>query len=135
MKTKIAMLAVSSLLIFAAPVSAQDDLIDYVLDSCESDINNFCNQVTPGQGRLLHCMAAHEDKISGQCNYALYQAATVIEQMAAAMGYLIQSCAAGVEKLCSSVAMGEGRLLACLDENKAEVSAECNKAISDTVAE
>ena len=135
MKTKTAMLALSTLLFFAAPVSAQDDLIDYVLDSCESDINNFCSQVTPGEGRLLHCMAAHEDKISGQCNYALYQAATVLEQLGAAMAYLINSCAADVQNHCSEVAMGEGRLLACLDEHDAEVSAGCKQAIADTIEE
>ena len=69
---------------------AQDDLIDYLVTECESDIANFCSQVTPGNGRLLHCMAAHEDKISGQCSYALYQAASLLEQLATAINYVAQ---------------------------------------------
>lgn len=114
---------------------AQEDLVDAVMNACATDINSYCPQVTPGQGRILHCMAAHEDKISGQCQYALYQAATVIEQLAAATAYLIDQCGADAEKHCSAVAMGEGRILACLDDNADDVSAACKTAISDTIGE
>ena len=69
-------------LAFAYQAQAQDSLVDNVLEACKVDLESFCSQVTPGQGRLLHCAAAHEDKLSGQCNYALYQAASVMEQMA-----------------------------------------------------
>ena len=32
--------------------------------SCGEDIKKYCSAVTPGGGRLLYCMQAHEDKIS-----------------------------------------------------------------------
>ena len=41
---------------------AQETLIDHLVSACESDLKNYYCQVTPGKGRLLHCMAAHEDK-------------------------------------------------------------------------
>ena len=125
----------ASLLLIASQASAQDDLVEHLLNACEADINNYCNQVTPGDGRLLHCMAAHEDKISGQCGYALYQAATILEQMAAAIVYVGNQCAADIEKHCGGVAMGEGRILMCLEENAAEVSDTCKTAVADTVGE
>ena len=28
----------------------------------------FCGQVTPGEGRLVLCMMAHEDKVSNKCD-------------------------------------------------------------------
>ena len=91
--------------------------------------------MTPGEGRLLHCMAAHEDKISGRCQYAFYQAASILEQLATATAYIASQCATDIEAHCSDVAMGEGRILACLNENQAEVSAACKQVVSDTVGE
>ena len=52
-----------------------------MIDACKPEIEAYCSQVTPGNGRLLHCVAAHEDKLSGQCEYALYQAASLLEAL------------------------------------------------------
>jgi len=76
---------------------AQDTLLDHLVDACEGDIQKFCSQVTPGEGRILHCMAAYSDQISGQCDYAFYQAATLLEQLSMAISYLAESCAADIE--------------------------------------
>ncbi|MCH7570304.1 MAG: hypothetical protein IH919_07040 [Deltaproteobacteria bacterium] len=113
---------------------AQESLIEHVVNACEKDIENYCNQVTPGDGRLLHCMAAHEDKISGQCVYAFYQAASLLEQLSVAISYIAQECETEIATLCSDVEMGEGRILACLDENEEDVGESCKTAISDTVS-
>ena len=116
-------------------VLAQESLLEHVLNACESDIQSYCSQVTPGEGRLMYCMAAHEDKISGQCEYAFYQAASLLEQLSAAISYFAQECETEIESLCSDVEVGEGRLLACLDENEEEVGESCKAAIADTVGE
>ncbi len=122
--------------IFTGPHAlAQESVIDHLVNACESDIQNYCSQVTPGNGRMLHCMAAHEDKISGQCEYAFYQAATLLEQLSVAIAYLAQECKTEIETLCSDVELGDGRILACLDEQKKEVGEGCKKAIADTVGE
>jgi len=120
---------------FGFQAQAQDELVDYVLESCMVDIESFCSQVTPGNGRLLHCMAAHEDKISGQCNYALFQAASVLEQMAAAIVYVAQQCQTDIQTLCSDVKEGDGRILMCLEEQAEGVSDTCKQAVSDVVGE
>ena len=114
---------------------AQETLIDHLVNACESDIENYCSQVTPGNGRMLHCMAAHEDKISGQCEYAFYQAATLLEQLSVAINYVAQECKTEIQTLCSDIVVGEGRILACLDEHPEEVGEACKKAVADTVGE
>jgi hypothetical protein len=119
----------------AAPAMAEDTLLEYVVDACKGDLEQYCSQVTPGNGRLLHCVAAHEDKLSGQCEYALYQAASLLEQLSVAIAYFAQSCATEIETLCGNVEAGEGRILACLAENDAEVGDACRKAIADTVGD
>ncbi len=122
--------------IFAGPGAiAQETLVEHLVNACENDIQKFCSQVTPGDGRLLHCMAAHEDKISGQCEYALYQAATLLEQLSMAIAYVARECRTEIETHCSDVLVGEGRILVCLDKHEEEVSDGCKKAIADTVEE
>lgn len=130
------MCIVAGLAIFAGSgVLAQETLVDHLISACESDIKKYCSQVTPGEGRLLHCMAAHEDKISGQCQYAFYQAATLLEQFSVAIAYVARECETEIETLCSNVAVGEGRILACLEEREEKVGESCKQAISDTVSE
>lgn len=135
MKKTIALLTFAAGLFIGSNSMAQDSLVEHLVKACESDIQSYCSQVTPGEGRMLHCMAAHEDKISGQCQYAFYQAATILEQIATATAYIASQCATDIDTHCSGVAMGEGRILACLNENKAEVSDACNRAVADTVGE
>lgn len=119
----------------SAPAVAQDSLVEYVVDACEADLKQYCSQVTPGEGRLLHCVAAHEDKLSGQCEYALYQAASLLEQLTMAIAYVAQSCETEIKSLCSEVEAGEGRILACLEEYGASLGDPCKKALSETVGE
>jgi hypothetical protein len=114
---------------------AQETLLDHLVSACQTDLENYCSQVTPGNGRLLHCMAAHEDKISGQCEYAFYQAATLLEQLSVAINYLAQECKTDIETYCSDVEVGDGKILACLTEHDEHVSDSCKKAVADTVAE
>lgn len=133
-KTMIGMAA--AVAIFAgANALAQETLLEHVVAACETDLENYCSQVTPGNGRLLHCMAAHEDKISGQCEYAFYQAAALLEQLAVAINYIAQECRTEIETHCSDVELGEGRILACLAEHDEEVGESCKKAVADTVGE
>ena len=119
----------------AAPAVAQDSLLEYVVNSCEADIKQYCSQVTPGEGRLLHCAAAHEDKLSGECSYALYQAASLLEQLSVAIAYVAESCETEIKTLCSDVKAGEGRILSCLEGNGEALGDACKKALADTVSE
>ncbi len=126
----------AALAILASPAAlAQDTLVEHLVLACESDIENYCSKVTPGNGRLLHCMAAHEDKISGQCMYAFYQAASLLEQLSVAINYVAHECSTEIETLCSDVVAGEGRMLACFDKHEEELGDACKKAIADTVGE
>jgi hypothetical protein len=110
---------------------AQDDIIDNVMKSCDAEIKAYCSQVTLGEGRLLACFYAHEDKLSGRCQYALYEGAAQLEQFAAAVTHLATECKDDLVKYCAEVQLGEGRVGTCLLENKAEVTDACRQAIDD----
>lgn len=134
-KNRIIMSLAIAALAIGFQAQAQDLLVEHLLESCEVEMETFCSQVTPGQGRLLHCAAAHEDKLSGRCNYALFQAASAIEQIAAAIAHVAEQCMTDVQTLCSDVKEGDGRILMCLDEQADGVSDACKQAISDVTSD
>lgn len=115
---------------FAAAASAQD-IVTTVEQGCSVEIEKYCSQVTPGEGRLLACFFAHEDKLSGQCQYALYNASAQLEHAISALNYVAGQCQNDMLNLCGEVAVGEGRVLDCLEANKESVSAACTQAIDD----
>jgi hypothetical protein len=35
--------------------------------ACDADIKKFCDEVQPGEGRVLKCLADVKDQLSGDC--------------------------------------------------------------------
>ena len=110
---------------------AQETLIETVANGCKTEIETYCKAVTPGEGRILACLYAYQDKLSGKCEYALYNAAVRLERAVAALTYVANECEADVAANCSGVKAGEGRLLQCLEKNDAKVSKRCKDALKD----
>lgn len=105
--------------------------VETFLAGCSSELNTYCGDVTPGDNRLLACIYAHEDKLSGRCEYALFEAVDQLERAVTALSYAVSECEEELDKFCSNVAVGEGRLLACLEKNDASVRAGCKQALKD----
>ncbi len=123
------MLAVS--LAFAGTLCAQETLIETVANGCKTEITTYCKDVKPGEGRVLACLYAHEDKLSGKCEYALYDAAGRLERAVTALTYVATECHADLVANCAGVKAGDGRLLECLEKNDAKVSTRCKGALKD----
>ncbi len=105
--------------------------VETFLQGCKSELDTYCKDVTLGDNRLLACIYAHEDKLSGRCEYALYDAAAQLEHAVASLSYTAAECEDDLEKYCANVEVGEGRLLACLDQNDKKVSGRCKQALKD----
>jgi len=115
----------------AAPAAAQQPPAEQVIEGCASELETYCAAVTPGEGRLLACVYAHGDKLSGQCDFALYDAAVRLERAIRALTYVASECRADIESLCAGVQMGEGRIAQCLSDHAAELSQPCDQALTD----
>jgi len=111
--------------------NAEQNLIETVANGCKAEIENYCGQVTPGQGRVLACLYAHGDKLSAKCEYALFDAAVQLERAVAALSYVANECDSDLEEFCASIEPGEGRLLQCLEKNDKKVSNRCKQAVKD----
>jgi Golgi apparatus protein 1 len=118
------------------PASAQSDLGKTILEkltarvtslekACAGDIKKYCKTVTPGEGRMIYCMQAHEDKISVKCAFELGEAATSVQTAADALKDAVIACKAEISGVCGKVQPGQGRIAACLMSNKATASAGC----------
>lgn len=123
------------LLLAVTVAQAQEEIVEGVLDACKPEVEQYCSQVTLGEGRLLACFYAHEDKLSGRCQWALYEGAAQLEQFAMAVTHLAVQCHDDLLKLCAEVEMGEGRVGSCLLEHKAEVAEACAQAMDDVKLE
>ncbi|WP_051361477.1 cysteine rich repeat-containing protein [Desulfuromonas sp. TF] len=118
--------------VFAAdPPKETQEAVGTFLEGCEKELTTWCKEVTPGEGRILACLYAYQDKLSPRCEYALYDAAAQLERALSALSYTVNECRDDLESYCAEVKPGEGRLLDCLRENEAKVSSRCKTALKD----
>ena len=75
----------------------QGDLAAQVQVSCDAELAQRCSGVTPGEGRLLACLYANGDKLSGRCELALYDAAARLERAISAVTYVASECRAELD--------------------------------------
>jgi len=114
-----------------AATSTQKGVVEIVAEGCETEIKTYCSEVTPGEGRVLACLYAHNDKITSRCEYAFYDAAVQLERAVAAISFLANECRDDLVKLCADVPVGGGRLFDCLGKNADKVSGRCKQAVKD----
>jgi Cysteine rich repeat len=98
-------------------------------NSCADDIKKYCGDVTPGEGRMIYCMQAHEDKISPKCAFDLEEAAADVQLSADNLKDAITACHAEITGVCGTTQPGQGRIAACLIANKSTASKNCVEAL------
>lgn len=131
MRSFVLSIAVTVFSALAAPGWAAENLVDTVKNGCASELESYCAKVTPGEGRVLACLYAYGDKLSGRCEYALYDAAAQLDRVVAALTYVANECDEDIDKHCAKVEAGEGRIAACLKENRSKISKRCSEAMAE----
>ena len=110
---------------------AQNSVVENVVKACQTEIEDYCSQVTPGEGRLLACFYAHENKLTVQCINALYDGMATLERAVEAISYVAGQCREDIQSKCGATVPGEGRIAECLLNKKAELSSRCSGAIDE----
>ena len=114
-----------------AQKSPIETLVNTVAIGCEKELKSYCSNVVVGEGRVLACLFSHSEKLSGRCEYALYDAAAQLERFIAGLSHVANECNNDLEEYCGSVRAGEGRLIECLNEKKNTISNRCNQAMKE----
>lgn len=103
-------------------------------NACAGDIKKYCRTVTPGEGRMIYCMQAHEDKISPKCAYELGETAGSVQATSDLLKDGVIACKAEISGVCGKIQPGQGRIAACLIANKSTASKDCADAIQKVEA-
>ena len=78
-KNVVTSMVLGALLLAGRPALAADTVSDKIKKSCNKELTTFCKGVVPGEGRVLACLYAFENKVSDQCVQAVYDAAVQLE--------------------------------------------------------
>jgi hypothetical protein len=91
---------------------------------CTEEIRTLCANVQPGGGRILQCLKANEAKLSPACTGR-------VNELQAAVGGPLGACRDDWAALCyhPRAATDRQAMLQCLQANRANVSAVCQKAL------
>jgi hypothetical protein len=90
---------------------------------CSEEIAKYCKGVKPGGGRILNCLNEHQKELSVSCKRKLEESKTRLLEAQ-------QACTGDMERFCSNVEPGGGRILKCLREHTQELSLPCRQQIA-----
>ncbi len=102
-----------------------------IFESCAKDLETYCGAVTPGSGRTIACIYAHEDKVSEECDAATENAATLLDWFFETVRYVYDQCADDVQKHCAGTEFGGGRIFSCLIEKSSELTDACKEVAAE----
>lgn len=105
------------------PLSVDMSAIAQGKGACAGDVQTFCSEVQPGQGRIVQCLKQNIESLSQGCKDRILE---VAEQVAGAN----QACEEDIFTLCPGVPSGGGQVAQCLKANQAMLSPQCAAAMS-----
>jgi len=110
---------VTILILMLIPALAQAaDMERKGMRVCKPDVDKFCHDVKPGEGRILQCLQKNSESLSGDCKQR-------ISDMKSKMEAAREACKADVEELCNDVKPGDGRIMQCLKKHEEHLSQKC----------
>ncbi len=114
-----------------ATSSAQESVAEMVLNDCKKELIDYCSTVTPGRGRIVACLLAHNDKLSDQCEDAFEVGLVQLTIILSTISYVIEQCGSDIDEHCEGVMIGGGRIQQCLSQNRDKLEQNCQTAFAD----
>jgi hypothetical protein len=93
---------------------------------CKADLQKFCSDVQPGQGRMIDCLKAHVPDLSPNCQTKLK---VTKEKIQAKIKAAEAACGDDEKKFCGDVKPGEGRIKECMTQHASELSGACQAVV------
>jgi len=91
---------------------------------CKNDVNRFCKDIQPGEGRILRCLTLYEKHLTPACKKNLAQAKKAVEEVQ-------NACADDYAIFCSSVLPGQGKIPACLEKSSKILTPKCRAHLKE----
>ena len=101
-----------------------------IFDTCSVDLETYCSDVAPGNGRLYSCLYSREDKLNDSCDEALSDIADQMDLFFDVVRYATQECGADIVDHCQDVDAGDGRIYTCLKAMTGELTESCEAVMT-----
>lgn len=101
----------------------------FIRGACGKEIKAHCRGVPSGQGRILACLYAFQNRLSPKCEDAVLASSERLTVAIAALANVRRICEPDAKRLCSGVALGNGNMIGCLTRAQRSVSAACNDTL------
>ncbi len=95
-------------------------------DPCADDVRQFCGDVRAGGGRVESCLHDNDARLSAACKERRAAADAKFRQH---VEELVAACGLDADRLCSGVAPGGGRVVACLIRQQDDLSSSCRPEV------
>lgn len=100
-----------------------------VQTACDGDLRKYCGEVTLGEGRLLLCLEAHEDKIDSKCDYSLFEASRNLDRALDSIAETADACGRDIEAYCAQAPEGGGHIVECLFRKRQNLAPTCRSQL------
>eukprot|EP00898_Chlorokybus_atmophyticus_P002052 jgi/Chlat1/2848/Chrsp194S08770 len=109
---------------------AKDEAINTRLEhACKQDMKKYCNETVVQAGGIVRCLRPLKDKLSSACaKEVLLEMEDAADDFTLDPG-LNKYCSDDAKALCPDVEPGEGRVQACLRDNRASLTWECQEEL------
>lgn len=91
---------------------------------CRDDAKKFCADVKPGGGRILKCLGEHKAELSEGCKAAGKFTKNALKSF-------LWMCGADAKAHCGEVLPGGGRIIMCLEKEKAKLKPRCQQHLAN----
>lgn len=118
-----------SLMTFSIPSFAahKNDMKFGAGSACKPDVDKYCSDVTPGEGRIAACLKAHDDKLSTGCQKEWKSAQEEMRsRFRSEVKAFRQACNKDVQKYCSNV-LDPMEISQCLTKHSMDLSKSCRQ--------
>lgn len=115
---KSSIVLIVAFLFLMVPLMAQSAEQAHRTGPCKADFEKFCKDVKPGEGRVAKCMKAHEKELSPACRDKIEADKEKAQEFK-------KACGLDADKFCKDIKPGHGRIIKCLKQNEAQLSAPC----------
>lgn len=86
--------------------------------ACEEELQTYCSNVRPGEGRVADCLKRYQDRLSEECMEFLNKSSDALKN-------LKEACSDDAHEYCRDVKTSYRRIVHCLREHYNEVSTDC----------
>jgi Golgi apparatus protein 1 len=102
--------------------------------ACGADLQKFCARTEKGKGRRIKCLNDNAASLSPACKTKLDEFKAQHQGKAEERKQFKEACKADVKTHCKNIPHGQGRVVACLREKQASLSAGCQAELAKVPA-